>query len=1267
MVYMSISGNKYAERVFAEHPIAMWSMDDSVYYISLLNDNDRLFSYWNLTGCVADDTPYPLPSSTLPIDSDVYSSITKTNDSAGTITAVSPVIFGLNDVSNKIPTFCVNFWLYQEATFINWFKVGYSYLDDNNQLQEVLSDEIPPPETSSWLNFNHTYALPENWNGSLKLIIKVDFLSTFGAGSNGYVILNGLSVGQESETSCYENLGSNAVISLPDSVGADFSDLSGMVADQYGTSFDNGYYIVNNNFLMAKNDGMPIIYGSDSCTKIYSYDSSSNYPSFIFPGKGMLNDSGRNKVYTLEMWIKVDPKTTSAKKIIGPVSGNNGIYVKEGFITLVVGNEIASHCVGEWYRPMLLHLLIKEDVACLLINGEQVVQVPFNRSTIDLPNDRDWWGVYSYPSIKMFSVDCVSVFPYIVANSVAKRRFVYGQGSPAIQTIDNKFGGTPASIDFSTAEYNSSIIYPDIARWDAGYFDNIEANKNYLSVPNYSLPIINIGDRDIYQWYKDNKSVYELESETNTTPHFISFRPNIEDNGTTWNRISGTDYVSQSYLNFPTLNILKNTVSAVYGVFEIKDDIEDSRTLMSFINVINEQSFDINITGNEIKYYLDGIELENSFQSAEINKPFVVGINFEKATEYYGSDISRFFSSPSSIQLYVGGNSLNTFEGKIYTVGFCNENNYNKISETFNDYGFSKSGTDQEIFDHISSYTLIPEYEYGQLFLDISISSEWEEYYPLTYFASYVKNGQGNMTYDLDMLQVNLGYASPQLNELWKYQQLLDEYSSLTYEDLKESVHINYINYFNLKKNNQSGNVNDIKGSSVETYFTFQKLSDGANAPLSSFPYTKELSDTNSIDADLENTDDMPKKAYQTKFIFTDDVVVYPPKKNNFEDYAIVAHFVINQRSILKNPLKIKSFEISSKNFNYANYLDPEIQKNYVGTKFGTKIYPEINLYGLKDYKNKNPYVISKKTTPYIYTTKKSGVKVLTPSSIQPTGDINQYRITIPINKDKAQVYTVGALNFFLMTNLPGTANQIPFLEIKDKNGITFLALDKTSTETVIKAYSQPDVFFIDGGNAYTDEWTNYWDCEYSPDTYTKTINVTVSSVNESNSVKTYQEVTSPTFYQNGKYVKNPLIKNDEWNVIGISFKDELDFSDFAEGTLSLFGGFTFDNVSYFLADSLGIKRDLILRKWNDVLNKDDAGQVISPPNVWSYWNEDTWEHVYVSGGKTSYLTGPKNIYKAYTATNSYISDDDMGMKMRQEQTSIIIGASWLDYVQKPV
>jgi hypothetical protein len=1208
---MSIAANQYANKVFAEHPISLWSLDDQAYYISLIDDGDRRFSNWTGSGFTTTDytsLPSGLPESPFP-SSNVYSSFTKSTTASGTVEIVSPALFSATEINPGITTFCVNFFLYQNPTFITAFRVGYRYNNALGVQQTVISSNISAPLSSSWINFNNSYSIPTSWSGSVKIFIQVDFAASSGGTDARTITMHGLSIGQSSETTCYTSLGVTP-IALPAELN--MSSLSGTPADQYGVLSDNGYFIIRNNLLLAHNDGLPIIYGTDNSTKI-APAGISGIPSFVFPGKGMLHENGRNKRYTFEMWIKIDPSTTKSQRILGPLDSTDGIYVKEGFLTLVIDDQIGSYPVSEWYRPMLLHLSIRDNNATVMINGEQVIDIPFARNSVTLSNLRDWWGIYSYSSTNMFEIDCLSIFPYILSSSVAKRRFVYGQGTPSVQSIDNAYRGTPTTIEFATAEYGASIIYPDIARWDAGYFNNLDATKSYLSVPNYKLPIINIGGRNLEQWYEDNLIINDLEYPDGTHPNFISFRPNLIAGQ--WNP-DGIQYQEDCYLNFPTLNILNDQVSAVYGVFEVEDDIASERILISFSNVINGQTFDIVVNGDSIDYKINGTIIYS--ETAVVGVENLVGINFESLGNTFGYEVSRFFSSPASIQVYVGGNGTygSTFEGKIYLIGFANQIDYSNISENFRANGTAIATRYQFLFEHLSSYTLIPENEYGKLFLDISVSGQWEEYFPLTYFATYVNDENGDPVYELDMLQVNLGYTTVSSSSLWSYGELKVDPASTTYATLKASAY--GTSYLSLKKKNSTGSTIDISDSSMQSYVTFQSLSSGANAPLSSFAYTKNILEDGVIYADDQNTISMPERVYDTKFVFKDNMIIYPPKANDFRDYAMVVHLQISQRSILKSPLRIKSFEISAKNLNYNSATLPNNQKNYIGTKWGKKAYLLTqSVANGDDYKVNNPILIHKSSTPYLYNTKKSGIRVINESTSN-TIQSNQNEIFIPINENASYDYKVGALQVMVNPSfIVGTGN-IKMFEVKHKNGTHMYAISKSDDKAILNVYE-----------------------------------------GESGSTL----ATGINFYQNGRYVKNAVLKNNEWTCIGIILPNELDFSEYSDGGIRLFGGFTFNNISYYLSDGLGIKSELQVRTWQNVFTADGT---VPGGTTWAYWNGETWQYVYVTGQSTSYVTTPAEIYQSYVGTNSTVIDDGGGMLVKQSQAEILTSVSWQDISAKP-
>ncbi len=1439
---MAISANRYANKVYSEHPIAMWPMDEEAYYISLIDDSDRLFSTWTKTGCTSSDSP-TIPADPPPIDSTIYSSLTKSTTTAGTMQAVSAGAFGIADLNPNVSTITLNTFLYQNPTYINWFKIGIQYT--NGGTQTVLSSAIPAPSAAGWINLNHTLDVPTTFTGNISVIIQVDFLnSAAGDATSRTVIMNGLSVGQGSQTTCYTSLGSTAV-DLPADLG--LPTAKGVNADQYGMLADNGYYIVKTNALLGQNDAMSMIYGTDNSTRITP--SGTSLPSFIFPGKGMLHNNGRGNEYSFEMWLKIDPQTSTSKRIVGPLDSSDGIYVKEGFITLAIGDRVGSHYVGQWYRPMLVHIVLKESNALLMINGEEVVNIDYPRYSVDLSSGRDWWGIYSYNTVKYFSIDCIAIYPYVVSNTLAKRRFIYGQGTPNIQTLDTAYEGTPTNIDFATAEYGPSVIYPDAHRWDAGYFNNMTATRDYLSVPNYSLPFINLRGRDVEEWYADNLTVNTSENGGTTGPYFISFRPNqvtrtnlitnpsFETNTTGWiangaatiarvtsdfkfgaaslevtqaaqafsglqssplvpvtanvpynfsgyikvpsgqpalrmgllvhnidstgaiisqpntgwasytsaqgwvrlslnftpspNTVNvrlhfitdstlptagqkflidgisleqipdplpyfdgsyadptlktvsygwtgtahaststlsywnpdGINYQDPSYFNFPTLNVLNDQVAAVYGVFQADSNIASDRTLFSFSNTINGDTFDITLNADAVEYSINGRSLYQEYIT--IGTPFAAGLHIPTASTEYGYEVSNFFSSPSSIQLYVGGNGINTFEGKIYNVSLSNNDNYSVIYDNFYasgvvGEGFAKDINASVLLNHIASYTLIPEYEYGKMFLDISVSSSWEEFYPLSYFATYKKDESGGLVYDVDMLQINIWYATVESTGVWTYQDMKDEFAGQTYADVVTSV---YSTYFDLKNKNTAGGAVSTAGSSMQGYLTFQTIASGANSPLSSFPYQKPLDSTGIIYVDNENTNLIPDKAYQTKFSFVNDSLVFPPKSQPFEDYAMVIHLDINQRSILRNPLKIRKMEITSKGYNENSSIAD--QRTHIGTRTGQYIYPYVQELGTLNNAGKKPFSISKETVPYLYNALLTGIRVRN-EAIQGDLPLSDTQIFIPVNEAGASDFTVAAIQFMIKPDFTQTADTVKLLKIDSNDGNVIFSLNKDgSTTATVSPYTETgNGFLLDGGPPATGTYVEVLNGGESDNQYFVFVDfgTDVSQTGAISEVTYVQSSSNFEYYQNGRYVPALSLTNDEWYTVGIQFPGGMDFSDSSDGGITLFGGARFNNVSYYLSGGMGTESELSSRVWQDVLDANGVGATL-----WSYWNGSTWQDVYILGQTSSYSITPAELYDAYVGTNGNIVDDGYGLMVQQKGMKLLTGASWSLISGKPV
>lgn len=1221
---MSNVSNLYAAKLYSEHPIAIWPLDDDVSYISLISDQQRTFEAdspyagWSITNGTADDS-LPLPDQGSPFDSDIYAGIAGDIPIVdGTIVeAISPNLFLFSDCNQELETFCISMYVYEPSTYISEYEFGYEYYDDFTSSFIQVFDTSPSLGRRGWNHLQGTFVIQEFDADYCKIIFRA-VVNTGGASEDYEIIINGITVGQWSESFVSKSLGSTKE-SAPISSGLSNDVVS---ADQYGLLADNSYYVVEDGKLLAKNDGIPMVFGSENVTRIYH--SSDETPSLIIPNKEMFTEDGRYKDFTLEFWLKVRPVTRESRRIFGPIDTNDGIYVTEGFITLVINDKFVSHNVSEWYRPMIVHLVIKDQNFSMFINGEQVGQLSIDRSTMIL-SESDWMGVYSYDDINMMEIDCVSIFPYAVPLQVARKRFVWGQGTDPLELINDSFDAEEAIINFSNAKYTSNKVYPDMERWDAGYYNNLIANTNSISVPEYSLPEINLGGRDVSEWYSDNNSVNNIEYPSGNHPKFFTFRPNVESGS--WVPVGGTNWTEQSYINFSSLTFLSSPLSAFYGIFEVEEEVLETRPLFHIVNTLSGKRFEININGYDVTYEFDGEELSGTGFTVD-NTHFVVGTHIPTLSESFNFEIATFFGAPELLELYVGGDGETTFEGKIYRIGFSDQLNYETISTHFNSLtGIADYEDDDLLQGHFASYTLSPFFRYNTYFLDISVSSQWEEYFPLASFGSFITKRGGSTAYDLDYMQINFGYpslidivATVVDNPDWTYQELFDAFNDpiqKSYEILDNAILTGYADYAALASNSITEYQIDTSGSSLDAHVTFQLLAEGADEPLSSFTYSKPLTDSYTVYAEEENTNEIPYKAYNTKFSIVDGTIVYPPKKISFDNVAMVVHFNIQQDGIISNPLRVRSLEITSRSLNENTLTE-------IGTKTGLPIYPYVRTGIYYSGKSKNPILIGKDNLPYLYLTENGGIRVLEIDAEK------EYGVIVPINNSESVNYSLGAFQMFMKYDIthPVSVPQ-PIFTMTHPDGIIefMITPDQSARRFYISARDQRTKGIFEG----------------------------------------------ISFYQNGIEVLQPYISKYEWNAIAVAFAEPMDFSGYA-GSINLRYGSTFDNISFFKSTGLNEFSVIIPRIWEDVLYGDEESD---PLNIvdWEYWYDENgvlsvpekWKDVYVLEETTEFSTTPAEIYSAYCGTNIVVIDDDTGMSIVDDDFTMFADQTWLKVVDKPV
>jgi hypothetical protein len=1204
---MSNPSNLYAEKIFSEHPLVLWALDDKLDYISLITEEQRnIGSVWD--GIGGGSTPVttppvgvPFPDSTTTI---VYSNVPAENGHE-TI-AWSPYLKNFSDLDQNLETFCIGTYFYSDSVHLESVSIGFEYTDTTTSKVIRVFNDFQTSVYQSWAFISGTFDIP-NENTEFRILLKI-VTNAGGISEDDYIFyFNGISVGQWSEEFNSTSLGIFPT-NFPNHI--DLATTSKVIeAPAYGISSDTAYYLVKDKSLVAKNTGIPLVFGASNITKLTQNDN--NDPSIIFPGKGFLHESGRYNNYTIEFWARINSDTFEPKRIFGPIGSNDGLYVEGGFLTLLINRNFSSHFVGEWFRPMLIHLRVIENNATVLINGEQVISLDFSTNSIILPEsvNKDWLGFYCYNDVDTIDIDCVAIYSYQVPEIVAKRRYVYGQGVGSSENIDASYSGTSAVIDYSFSKYTANYNYPDFAEWQQGSFDNLNTTEKSLTTPQYSLPQIFTGTKTIQELYDASDDLYTniTSGDIGSLERFICLNP---DNS--WND-------QGAYINFTNFNVLNSQVASIYGVFQINEEgsgtDQDEEILFKIYSLTSGNNFTIKVDGLDIVYcltYSGATEEIYRVENINVGEIFSAGLNIKSFIDTFGGNVATFFGNQNSLSLYVGGDGSGskTFKGYIYSIGFSTLLNLTKIENYFNQNGIAKLEYTQELLDHTASYTLLPIHAYEKLFLDIGVSGYWEDYMPLSYFAKYVQNDVGNSFYDLDFLQFNIGYPSnstlleSELTGSWTYNELKVLYSSpvqKTYSQLDNTILTGWKNYQDLnEKSLKSYSYNTTK-SSIKSYVTFQYILNGANLLENSFDNIVTAKENGVIDVSNYSSWET------TKFEVVDNTIIYPRKDIDFNKIAIVYHLEFNIRGILTKPILLRKLEIASQALNNNSF-------NPVGTKFGTDIFPYKKSGIYYDYKSKNPFSIYKGSTPYLYINKTSGIQV--------RGDFDysfDRGISMPINQSIAENYRLSAMQCWIRYDQKSfPAVQTPLFELKYKaDTIVFYIVANDTTGKRAKIYAK-----------------------------SKTTGLNFNGI---------------SYFINGLLTREPVLTLKEWSILGINFGSELNF-DLFKGSINLNSPALFNNISYYQANNLQQVQSKITRPWQKVKQEGLTQR------QWTYWlNNYNWDGVLVISTSSLYGVNAKEIHSNYMGTNKIIIDDQEGIIFDAEKLKIYKDTSWSISVGSPV
>jgi hypothetical protein len=131
---MSSPSNLYAEKIFGEHPLALWALDDTADYISLIRESDREISEWTLTGGTAITKLNAIDE---PFSNSYVTELTGelTNESLGQIECISPDAIGslsginFTSLNQDLATFSIGAYVYTSWSYLDSIEIGYEYYD----------------------------------------------------------------------------------------------------------------------------------------------------------------------------------------------------------------------------------------------------------------------------------------------------------------------------------------------------------------------------------------------------------------------------------------------------------------------------------------------------------------------------------------------------------------------------------------------------------------------------------------------------------------------------------------------------------------------------------------------------------------------------------------------------------------------------------------------------------------------------------------------------------------------------------------------------------------------------------------------------------------------------------------------------------------------------------------------------------------------------------------------------------------------------------
>jgi hypothetical protein len=162
---MSNPSNLYAEKIYSEHPLVLWALDDKADYISLITEAQRdVENEWTVSGGTASEgttTDEPFTDSiTVELEGNIPSG------STNNIICISPDLVNFEDLNTELGTFSVGGYFYSNSAYLESVSIGFEYTDTTTSLVVQKLETFTTTLFQNWGFISGTFEIPNEFTNS---------------------------------------------------------------------------------------------------------------------------------------------------------------------------------------------------------------------------------------------------------------------------------------------------------------------------------------------------------------------------------------------------------------------------------------------------------------------------------------------------------------------------------------------------------------------------------------------------------------------------------------------------------------------------------------------------------------------------------------------------------------------------------------------------------------------------------------------------------------------------------------------------------------------------------------------------------------------------------------------------------------------------------------------------------------------------------------------------------------------------------------------